>query len=150
MRHKPGSMRVIIVTPGSLDAQIERAKKAKSAFLFYSTSRKGDPTFFKYSGIFNKIRKLAGLPKAVVPHIMRHEYISRLFETSSFSDGQIAALVGDADVASLKPYMHLRTNELRGKLEAHQKEEQVKLKAMLDEIEAANQSEKKDRENGLI
>lgn len=150
MKHKPGAMRVIIVTPGSLDAQIERAKKAKSNFLFYSTSRDGHPTFFKYSGIFNKIRNLAGLPKTIIPHIMRHEYISRLFERSGFSDGQIAALVGDADVASLKPYMHLRTSELREKLEEHQKAEQVRLKVMLDEIEAADQAEQKERENGNL
>jgi len=150
MRHKPGTKRVIIVTPGSLEKQIERARAAKSKFLFYSISREGKPTYFKYSGTFTKIRTLAGLPKTIIPHIMRHEYISRLFETSGFSDGQIASLVGDEDVASLKPYMHLRTSELRGKLEEHQKAEQIKLKAMLDNIEAKNREEQKERENGNL
>lgn len=124
--HKPGTDRIIIVRKGALSKAMAQASKAKSTYLFFSISRKGIPTPLKYSGPYRKIRLLAGVPKEACPHIMRHERISRLFETTSLSDSQIAALVGDKDTASLRPYTHLRTSELREKLEEHQADEDRK------------------------
>src|SRR5450830_1096696 len=109
-QHKTRVKRIIIVQHGSLTQAIQRAKAAKSKFLFYSISRSGVPTPLAYSGAFVKIRLLAGLSNDTLPHTMRHEYISRLFETTSLSDSQIAALVGDEDTASLRRYTHLRTS----------------------------------------
>ncbi len=52
-------------------------------------------------------------------HDLRHEFVSRLFEKTNLSDGQIAALSGHTDPRSLWRYKHLRTELLRPAIEEH-------------------------------
>lgn len=98
-------------------AQRERALRDGSRFLFYSRHRKtGEWQPYKYSHAWQDIRAEAGV--ASEAHGMRREGISRLFERSNLTDGQIALLVGDVNPMSLEPYKHLRAGELRPQLEA--------------------------------
>jgi hypothetical protein len=49
-----------------------------------------------------------------VPHLTRHEGVSRLFERSTLSDGQIAGLTGHRSAQALWGYRHLRNEHQRG------------------------------------
>lgn len=82
-----------------------------------TASRKIVP--FAYYHAWRRLCDKAGVPRDINPHIVRHEFISRLFEETDFNDSQIAALVGDVNVLSLEPYKHLRVEKLRDKSEAH-------------------------------
>lgn len=102
---------------GLVTAQRERALRDGSKYLFYSQNRRTkDWQPFRYSSAWRSIRAEAGVESEA--HGMRREGISRLFESSSLTDGQIALLVGDVNPMSLEPYKHLRAGELRPQLEA--------------------------------
>ena len=102
-----------------LQPQLARAIAAKSTYLFFSISRKtGKPTPFQYNTAWRQVRASAGVQAEA--HGMRRELISRLFESSGLTDGQIALLVGDVNVMSLEPYKHLRATELRAQYDAWQ------------------------------
>jgi integrase len=112
-------------------AQYERAKHAKSPYLFYSLNRKtGKLQPYQYSSAWRAIRTIAGVTSEA--HGMRREGISRLFERTSLTDGQIALLVGDLNPMSLEPYKNLRAGELRVQMEAFRQAEKVRT----DRIEA--------------
>lgn len=126
--------RVIILVGDMLERvkrQAERAALAGSPYLFWSISTK-DGSFkpLYYDKSWAIIRDAVGLPPEAVPHSMRHEKISRLFETTDFSDSVIAALVGDVDTNSLKPYKHLRSSALRERVEDHMSGLREKLEAL--------------------
>lgn len=132
--HKNGRPRVIILVGDMLERvrrQAERAALTGSPFLFWSISAK-DGSFkpLYYDKSWALIRDAVGLPPETVPHSMRHEKISRLFETTDFSDSVIAALVGDVDTNSLKPYTHLRSAALRERVEDHMNGLREKLEAL--------------------
>ena len=121
MSHKTRRPRVILLTPRIteiLKFQLNKALEAGSKYLFWSESKKGISPY-NYHQPWRKICRRVGLPDTVVPHGVRHEFISRLFEHTNLSDTQVAAIVGDVHVLSLEPYKHLRTNKLRGQLENH-------------------------------
>lgn len=127
---------------------VSRAEEAGSKYLFYSranaalvTDAKGEvvrrrrsaaetaarPCIpFSYYNAWRGLCKKAGIPSGINPHIVRHEFISRLFEDTDLNDSQIASLVGDLNVLSLEPYKHLRVERLRDRQDAH-----------LDEMRAA-------------
>ena len=100
--------------------QLQRARNARSRYLFFSHSRKNakETVPYRYNTAWRHIRELAGVKAEA--HGMRREYISRLFEQSSLTDGQIALLVGDVNPMSLEPYKHLRATELRAQHDAFQ------------------------------
>lgn len=132
--HKNRRPRVIILVGDMLERvkrQAERAALAGSPYLFWSISTK-DGSFqpLYYDKAWAVIRDAVGLPSEAVPHSMRHEKISRLFETTDFSDSVIAALVGDVDTNSLKPYKHLRSSALRERVEDHMSGLRAKLEAL--------------------
>jgi integrase len=104
----------------TLKPQLARAIALKSNFLFYSKSRKtGEMKPFQYNTGFRAIRQ--SVSTKIIPHTHRAELISRLHEgDSGLTDGQIALLVGDVNVASLAPYKHLRATQLRAQYEAFQ------------------------------
>ena len=105
----------------ALQVQHEAAKKAGAPYLFWSHTKKKGFTAYAYNQPWRKICRTAGVPDDVVPHLIRHEFISRLFETTSLSDTQVATLAGDVHVLSLEPYKHLRTNRLRPSYEEHRR-----------------------------
>lgn len=130
--HKTRRPRVILISEQVqtlLTTQYNLAHALGSRYLFFSKSR-GEYIPYRYSKPWRALCRLADIPDTVVPHGMRHEFISRLFEQTTLSDSQIAALVGDAHVLSLEPYKHLRTGALRGHYEAHTDElAQIRVKA---------------------
>jgi integrase len=119
----------------------ERAEEAGSKYIFFSRANvplerdaRGEPIRrrrdaagtaarpcipFSYYNAWRNLCKKAGVPKGVNPHIVRHEFISRLFEETDLNDSQIASLVGDLNVLSLEPYKHLRVERLRDRQDAH-------------------------------
>jgi integrase len=128
----------------------ERAEEAGSKYLFFSRANaplardaKGNPirrrrtedetanrpcTPFSYYNAWRTLAKKARLPSSINPHIVRHEFISRLFEDTDMSDSQIASLVGDVNVLSLGPYKHLRVERLRDRQDAHLDEMRMALR----------------------
>lgn len=132
--HKNRHPRLILLVGDMLERikrQASLAALAGSPYLFWSISTvDGSFAPLYYDKAWNAIKVKVGLPAEAVPHSTRHEKISRLFETTDFSDSVIAALVGDVDTASLKPYTHLRSAALRGKVEDHMAGIRVQLEAL--------------------
>ena len=103
-----------------LKKQVRKATKAGSKFLFWSINPKTRaPVPYAYSKPWARVCKLAGLDKIGGAHSMRHEFISRLYECTTLSDGMIAALAGDVNPLSLAPYRHLRVAALRDRSAEH-------------------------------
>jgi integrase len=120
---------------------VKRAEEAGSKFLFFSRKNeplekdsKGKPIRrrrdedeiasrpcvpFSYYNAWRNLTKAAGIPKGINPHLVRHEFICRLFEETDLNDSQIAMLVGDVNVLSLEPYKHLRAERLRDRQDEH-------------------------------
>lgn len=141
---KKRNPRVILLTEEMsqmVAEEVARAKAAGSRYLFWSRAAEprlkntvGQPVRrrrtaeesaqreckpFAYYHAWKRICAAAGLPDTINPHIVRHEFISRLFENTTLNDSQIASLVGDVNVLSLAPYKHLRVGHLRGQQDAH-------------------------------
>lgn len=153
--HKTRRPRIVIFTEGLrwvLSKQLERAKAVGSKYLFWSVSPEtGECIPYRYYHPWRAICKLAGVPPEVVPHAARHEFISRLFENTTFSDGQIAALVGDVHVLSLEPYKHLRVNSLRDDMDKHRAEmEELREKARAELAAAEKQRQTESRMQKLL
>lgn len=118
--HKTDIPRVVLISDEFrpfLKAQIELAKASKSPFLFFAIRDPSKP--YPYYHPVKTVFERAGLPSNYVPHGVRHEFISRLFEHSNLSDSVIANLVGDKTPLSLAPYTHLRTERLRPDFDEH-------------------------------
>jgi integrase len=49
-------------------------------------------------------------------HDLRHEATSRLFETTTMRDSEVALVTGHKTLAMLKRYTHLRAKDIRDKL----------------------------------
>lgn len=142
--NKNRAPRVILLTEAltrMLKTQAEAAKKAGSPYLFWSFTKKRGFTPYSYNQPWRRICDKAGIPKDIVPHLVRHEFISRLFESTSLSDTQVATLAGDVHVLSLEPYKHLRTNRLRPSFEEHRK---AIIELQLKAVEARIAKEEKD------
>lgn len=85
---------------------------------------------FSYYNAWRNLAKAAGFTGTFNPHIIRHEFISRLFEETDLNDSQIASLVGDVNVLSLEPYKHLRVERLRDRQDTHLDEMRATMSAM--------------------
>jgi integrase len=133
---KKRNPRRIILTDDLVElvtAQMACARRVGSPYLFYSLTRAtGEWQPYQYSSAWRRTRKLADVK--VEAHGMRREGISRFFERSSLTDGQIALLVGDVNPMSLEPYKHLRSEELRPQMEAFG----ILQKERTDRAEASN------------
>lgn len=142
--HKKRNPRVILLRKelaDELEKQCALAIAAGSKYIFWSLSNNPRPKDgagkplrrrrtreeteareirpYAYYHAWRRICAKAGVPPNINPHIVRHEFISRLYEHTELNDGQIASLVGDVNVLSLEPYKHLRVEQLRGKQDAH-------------------------------
>lgn len=152
---KKRNARVVLIGDEVVDLLTEcyeRAEEAGSKYIFFSRGNaplerdaKGNPIRrrrdaaataarpcipFSYYNAWRNLSKKAGIPKGINPHIVRHEFISRLFEETDLNDSQIASLVGDLNVLSLEPYKHLRVERLRGRQDAHLDEMRLALREL--------------------
>lgn len=87
---------------------------ADCPYLFGTPKRSGAGwSPYNYRVPWDKAVEECGLV-GVVPHLTRHEGVSRLFERSTLSDGQIAGLTGHRSAQALWNYRHLRNEHQRG------------------------------------
>ena len=90
-----------------------------SDFIFSSRSRaknaEGDYNWvpFNYASHWKVIVKDLGVQGLVVPHMARHEAISRLFERTNLTEGAIAAISGHRSAQALWRYKHFRSEHSR-------------------------------------
>jgi integrase len=94
------------------------ASPAESPYVFTSLSRKGGYAPYSYSSAWGGTLKAAGIQNLRF-HDLRHEFVSRLFEKTQLSDGQIASLSGHKSPQALWRYKHLRSEQMRPVIEAH-------------------------------
>lgn len=160
--HKKRHPRVVLISDelaALLYECVDRAKEAGSKYLFFSRANarrqldvNGKPLRrrrstketaarecipYAYYHAWRNLCRNANVPTTINPHIIRHEFISRLFEETDLNDSQIASLVGDVNVLSLEPYKHLRVEQLRERQDHH-----------LDELRRARQAlEEKSKAN---
>lgn len=87
---------------------------ADCPYIFGTKKRAGKGwSSYNYRVPFDKAIEACGLT-GVVPHLTRHEGVSRLFERTNLSDGQIAGLTGHRSAQALWNYRHLRNEHQRG------------------------------------
>lgn len=140
--HKNKRPRLVVVPDHLLPELREQealAKKAGSPYLFWSDSparAHGRPVPYRYHKAWAAICKRAGVPSSTVPHGMRHEYISTLYETTDLSDSMVAEMAGDVHVASLQPYRHLRKAAVKERHQAVNAQREAEFKARLAEQKA--------------
>lgn len=84
-------------------------------YLFHGKTKKGIYKPYDYNTIWRKFINRLGY-QGLHFHDLRHEYISRLYEYTQLSDGQISSLTGHTDVRTLKIYQHNRTHTLAPEL----------------------------------
>lgn len=106
--HKNNQARTISIPDNivpDLEQQVSRAKSKKSKYLFHSLDGERP---FAYGQQFIDLCRALDIEGAV-PHSIRHTYITRLFERTDLNETQIAALVGQVNVLSLRSYAHIRS-----------------------------------------
>jgi integrase len=89
-----------------------------SPYVFPSYANNGSYSPYDYSGPWRRTLKAAGIGDLRF-HDLRHEFVSRLFEKTPLSDGQIAALSGHKSPQALWRYKHLRNEQMRPVIEEH-------------------------------
>ena len=84
-------------------------------YLFGTRKRDGKSWApYNYRVVWDKALASAGLKgKGIVPYLARHEGVSRLFERTALSDGQIAGISGHRSAQALWHYKHLRNEHQR-------------------------------------
>lgn len=95
-------------------SQYLRSLRKRSPYLFYSVSPSGEFVPLAYAKPMQRFIKHLGLPPEFVSHSFRHERISSLFESTKFTESQIALLMGDVNPMSLLRYRHLQMERLKG------------------------------------
>ncbi|MGC8702004.1 MAG: tyrosine-type recombinase/integrase [Thiomonas sp.] len=108
-----------IIIPNSMALHVYKfidMDDTNSPYIF-STWNRRNKTFapFNYASIWRVVSKDLQLKRlGIVPHVARHEAISRLFERTELSDGQIATISGHRTAQALWRYKHLRAEHVRG------------------------------------
>jgi integrase len=112
----------IVLIPDSLADFFDyyvKMDETGSDYIFSSRSRaknaEGDHDWvpFNYASHWRVIVKDLGLRGLVVPHMARHEAISRLFERTDLTEGAIAAISGHRSAQALWRYKHYRSEHSR-------------------------------------
>jgi integrase len=93
-----------------VESQSKRAKASGSPYLFYALTLPANP--YPYTQPLKAIFKRAGLAE-LVPHGIRHELVSRLFENGRVPEALIPLFTGHDSPASLEAYKHLRVEKHR-------------------------------------
>lgn len=124
-RSKNEDERVIVLARGTYKTLLGwlEEQPADCPYLFGTKKLRGEGwSPYNYATPWRKVRKDLGLAeKKVVAYSSRHEGISRLFEQTKLSDGQIAGLSGHRSPQALWHYKHLRNEHQRPTIEAYDK-----------------------------
>lgn len=116
--NKTRNERILSFTKGLFRMLFEEsyftAREAGSPYLFYSVNPSGDFVPLSYAKPMQRFIKHMGLPSEFVAHSFRHERISSLFESTKFTESQIALMMGDVNPMSLLRYRHLQMERLKG------------------------------------
>ena len=98
-----------------LRAHLER-QPSDCPFIFGTKKLQGKGwSPYNYAAVWKIVARDLGLRgTGIVPHVARHEGVSRLFERTELSDGQIAAISGHRSSQALWRYKHLRAEHSRG------------------------------------
>jgi integrase len=115
-RTKNEDARSIIIPVHMLEPLKELMATQPGCPFIFGTPKLKEPGWspYNYAWPWRKVRKDLGLAElGVVPHAGRHEGISRLFERTNLSDGQIAGLSGHRSAQALYRYKHLRNEHQR-------------------------------------
>ncbi len=113
---KNSDPRTILLTASNFQMLLRHLEEqpADCPYLFGTPKRSGKGwSPYNYRHPFDKAVEACGLT-GVVPHLSRHEGVSRLFERTNLSDGQIAGLTGHRSAQALWNYRHLRNEHQRG------------------------------------
>lgn len=110
--------RVIVIAQALYKDLVEYLERQPSdcPYIFATLGRDKSWRPYNYAVPWAKAREALGL-EALVPHLARHEGISRLFERTELSDGQIASLSGHRTPQALWRYKHLRNELQRSRIE---------------------------------
>lgn len=110
---------VLLTLPNYRLLEQHLEQQPKDCPYLFGTPKRGGKGWsrYNYRVPFDKAIEACGLA-GVVPHIGRHEGVSRLFERSNLSDGQIAGLTGHRSPQALWIYRHLRNEHQRGMVNA--------------------------------
>lgn len=124
-RSKNEDERVIVLARGTYKTLLGwlEEQPADCPYIFGTKKLSGEGwSPYNYATVWRKVRKDLGLAeKKVVAYSSRHEGISRLFEQTKLSDGQIAGLSGHRSPQALWHYKHLRNEHQRPTIEAYDK-----------------------------
>jgi integrase len=124
-RSKNEDERVIVLARGTYKQLLSwlEEQPADCPYIFGTKKLSGEGwSPYNYATVWRKLRKDLGLAqKKVVAYSSRHEGISRLFEQTKLSDGQIAGLSGHRSPQALWHYKHLRNEHQRPTIEAYDK-----------------------------
>lgn len=120
-RTKNDDARVIVI-PRQLFSSLNKwldEQPSDCPYIFGTKKLKGDGwSPYNYATPWRKVRKDLKLGElGVVAYTSRHEGISRLFEQTKLSDGQIAGLSGHRSAQALWHYKHLRNEHQRPTIE---------------------------------
>jgi len=116
---KNNDARAIVVPQNIYKGLVELMEKLPPDCPYIFATRSRDRKSWKpynYAVPWSKARQKLGF-EALVPHLARHEGISRMFERTNLSDGQIAGLSGHRTPQALWRYKHLRSELQRDKIE---------------------------------
>ncbi len=124
-RSKNEDERVIVLARGTYKQLLSwlEEQPADCPYIFGTKKLSGEGwSPYNYATVWRKVSKDLGLAeKGVVAYSSRHEGISRLFEQTKLSDGQIAGLSGHRSPQALWHYKHLRNEHQRPTIEAYDK-----------------------------
>ena len=120
-RAKNDDTRTIIIPDSLADALDVHIKMDDfgSDYIFSSRSRAKnadgwyDMHPFNYASVWKDVVKDLGLQGLVVPHMARHEAISRLFERTNLTEGAIASITGHRSAQALWRYKHNKSEHSR-------------------------------------
>lgn len=114
--HKNDHARYIHLSTHLLPIIKEQVAKQKAKGSIYLFSSNNGERPFAYGQPWVDALKACGIEGAV-PHSIRHTFITRLFEQTTLNETQIASLVGQVNVLSLRPYAHVRKKFIKTEAE---------------------------------
>jgi integrase len=118
---KNGDARTIVLPTNLYSMLLDAMAEQPDCPLIFGTKKRFSEGWgpYGYAVPWAKARQLAAdngqVPVGVqlVPYLARHEVISKLFERTNLSDGQIAAISGHRSAQALWHYRHLRNEHNR-------------------------------------
>jgi len=118
IRGKGGKIRVVFLSTKAKNAIYEYLQKREDAleWLFVSIDKKGrilgKITPRTVQRIIEKYGKIAGIPKRVHPHLLRHSFATDLLINGA-DLRSVQALLGHANISTTQIYTHLTNKELK-------------------------------------